>query len=783
MQKYLSKLPEDFRERLTEYLLEAIYDAGSSGHRRVITIAADTHKKFAYAAYLTLAFHELVEGRKRILYAYEDRESSYWRFMRVIKKHRPRKLYVKTVPLERIKQVLGETYDAAVLDFTFTLFPNDLGIVIDTVKGGGIILILLDSPDTWMSKTLKHHFELASLPYTELDVKRTFERYFLESLKKSPGFYFLSKKETYANRVREEFSEQEKVKVPEGTKLDKRIYRLCATQDQVDVLKFLEDFYFSGDRAFVVTANRGRGKSAAVGLFLGGLAGYLDFGRMKIGVTAPSFEGSKTLFEFARHSMTTLGEPPEWKGNVLRRKNFEIRFYSPIEITYEKFDLVVVDEASGIPVPMLHKILESAEKAIFSTTIHGYEGAGRGFNIRFLKRLKEEDIPFKISELKTPIRYRQGDPVERWIYDLLLLDAEPEDVDEINIKNYEFVEFDREKLFFEERETLRKYIGIYILAHYRNEPNDILILADAPHIHAASLKIQEKLMSSMLLAEEGALHPDLCQGLTEKPHLHLDINGHVIPSVIARYYEDSTFPCFRGLRIVRIAVHPAFFNQGIGSASLSELEKHYRKDFDWFGASFGATPELLNFWFRNGYLPVYISPVRNAVSGEYSVAYVKANNEKVKEHLIKFNRTLMKRLVELKDTNYMDVEADLFLTIIKHRVSEIGEKREIEQDEIERVKLFRREIIPWGYVRDIARKLAKLYFINLDLTLSKLDELIILENFIHLKDLGEISRSQGVEYKAVVIRSHELFNILFDHYYPGLVPPRKFPENQTVSGD
>ncbi len=778
MQKFLSKLPENYREKLTEFLLEAVYDASASGHRRVLVYATDSHKKFAHAAYMILAFHHLVEGKKRILYAYEDRESSYWRFMRVIKKHRPRKIYIKTVPLDKSRHVLGETFDAAVLDLTFTLFPNDLGVLVDTVKGGGIILILLDSPDTWMTKTMKHHFELASLPYTELDVKRTFEKYFLESVQKSPGFYFLSRKNAIANRIAPpESRTKSKIYVPERVKFDKRIYRLCATNDQVEVLKALENFYFSDKKAFIVTANRGRGKSAVVGLFLGALGGFLNFGRMKIGVTAPSFEGTKTLFEFTKHSMSTLGEPPEWRGNLLRRKNFEIKFYSPMELTYEKFDLVVVDEASGIPVPMLFKILQTADKVIFSTTIHGYEGAGRGFNIRFLKRLKEDNVPVSVAELKTPIRYQPDDPIEKWLYDLLLLDAEPEEVKEINIKGAEFREFDREDLFFKNRDVLRKYIGIYILAHYRNEPNDVLILADAPHIHAAAVRIEDRLMSSLLLAEEGALPPEICQDLTRKPLLHLEINGHVIPSVVARYYENSIFPCFRGLRIVRIAVHPAFFNQGIGSISLSKLEDFYRNDFDWFGASFGATPELLNFWFKNGYYPIYISPVRNAVSGEYSVAYVKPVKTKVQEFVHQFNETLMRRLVELKDTNYLDIEADLFLTIIRQRLGRIEVKREIEADKIERVKLFRREIIPWGYVRDIARKLGKLYFLNLDLELSRLDEIIILENFIHLKELGEISKERQVDYKSLVIRSHELFNILFDHYYPGVVEPREFPHH------
>ncbi len=777
MQKYLSKLPENLRQLLGKFLFEAVYDANASRHRRIITLAVDTHKKFAYSAYLILAFHSIVEGKKRVLYAYEDRESSYWRFMRVIKRHRPRKIYIKTIPIGRSRTVLGETFDAAVIDLTFSLFPNDLGILVDTVRGGGIIFILLDSPASWLEKTMKQHFELASYPYTERDTKRTFERYFLHSLKTSPGIYFVSETEAIANRVKGKSQERQKITIPERMTFDKRIYRLCATQDQVDVLEKLEKYYFSGDGTFVVTANRGRGKSAVVGLFLGALAHHLNFGRFRVGVTAPSFEGAKTIFEFAKLAMTTLGEPPKFDGKVLKRKKFEMVYHTPMDMVYQNVDMVVVDEASGLPVPMLHKLLNVAEKSIFSTTIHGYEGAGRGFNIRFLRKLKEDGINVQIFELNEPIRYSANDPIEKWLYDVLLLDAEPERIDELNFKRQEFIEFDRVKLFLEDRETLRKYIGIYILAHYRNEPNDIIILADAPHIHAASLKLDQKLASSLLLAEEGNLPEEICEGLTQNPELHQEINGHVIPSVLARYYEDARFPCFKGLRVVRIAAHPSFFNQGIGSASLKKMEEFYSGRFDWFGASFGATPELLNFWFRNGYYPVYISPVRNAVSGEYSVAYVKAHNHEVSDFIERFNTLLVRRIIKLKDTNYRDMETELFLRLIRQRISRITERRNISDDEVERVKLFRREVIPWGYVRDIARKLAQLYFLNLDIELSEMDEVLILENFLHLKELGEIAAERGWNYKTIVIRSHELFNLLFDHYYPGLVPPRKFRES------
>ena len=41
-----------------------------------------------------------------------------------------------------------------------------------------------------------------------------------------------------------------------------------------------------------------------------------------------------------------------------------------------------------MPLPVLYGIHGRFNRVVYSTTIHGYEGAGRGFSVRFLKYLK-----------------------------------------------------------------------------------------------------------------------------------------------------------------------------------------------------------------------------------------------------------------------------------------------------------------------------------------------------------------------------------------------------------
>lgn len=92
-------------------------------------------------------------------------------------------------------------------------------------------------------------------------------------------------------------------------------------------------------------------------------------------------------------------------------------------------ELVAVDEAAAIPLPLVKKLL-GPYLVFLSSTITGYEGTGRSLSLKLVSQLREQQgkagATRKLKELTldVPIRYGQGDPVERWLYDVLCLDAQ-----------------------------------------------------------------------------------------------------------------------------------------------------------------------------------------------------------------------------------------------------------------------------------------------------------------------------------------------------------------------
>jgi len=89
--------------------------------------------------------------------------------------------------------------------------------------------------------------------------------------------------------------------------------------------------------------------------------------------------------------------------------------------------------------------------------------------------------------LDEPIRYGNNDPIEKWLNGLLCLDA----TQTVDTLKWGFPHPSQCELYFVNRDTLFSYhpsseeflnklMTIFVSSHYKNTPNDLQMLSDAP---------------------------------------------------------------------------------------------------------------------------------------------------------------------------------------------------------------------------------------------------------------------------------------------------------------
>lgn len=139
-----------------------------------------------------------------------------------------------------------------------------------------------------------------------------------------------------------------------------------------------------------------------------------------------------------------------------------------------------------------------------------YEGTGRSLSLKLLSQLRTasasaatpkpaDTAPAAVSgggrllrevSLDEPIRYGPEDPVEQWLMSLLCLNA----ADHLPRVPPTLPHPDDCELFYVERDTLfsghrvtevalQRMMSLYVASHYKNTPNDLLLLSDAPAHH------------------------------------------------------------------------------------------------------------------------------------------------------------------------------------------------------------------------------------------------------------------------------------------------------------
>ncbi|KKA30179.1 hypothetical protein TD95_001178 [Thielaviopsis punctulata] len=704
---------------------------------------------------------------------------------------------IRYVFYKESENILGNTYGMCILQDFEALTPNILARTVETVEGGGLVILLLKS-----MTSLKQLYTMSMAVHkryrTEAnsDVVARFNERFLLSLGSAQCLVIddelnvlpisgakdvkalpppdLDQPASPAQQELAEIKDSLQDTQPVGS-----LVTLAKTVDQAKaLLTFVDAIAEKTLRSTVaLTASRGRGKSAAMGM---AVAAAVAHGYSNIFITSPSPENLKTLFEFIFKGFDALGyadhadysiiqstNPAFNKAivrvNIHRNHRQTIQYIRPQDAhVLGQAELVVIDEAAAIPLPLVRKLM-GPYLVFMASTINGYEGTGRSLSLKLIKQLREQSrAPSKTDTeitdratgktaksddavayngsrslreitLAEPIRYARGDPVEKWLNNLLCLDAT---LPKAKSRSQGCPDPAQCQLLYVNRDTLFSYhpvserflqqmVALYVASHYKNTPDDLQLMSDAPAHELFVLvppvaddaqKLPEPLCVVQVALEGQISKKSVLESLShgKRPH------GDLIPWLVSQQFQDDEFAGLSGARVVRIATNPEYMSMGYGSRAVELLTDYYEGKFaslsegedlptevsmvrvteeelqgssllnedirvrsisqmpplfsklderrpavlDYIGVSYGLTAPLHKFWKKADFSPVYLRQTANDLTGEHTCVMLRPLENSVdRSWLGAFARDFHKRFLSLLSFQFSSFPAITALSI------------------------------------------------------------------------------------------------------------------------
>ncbi|EJT98812.1 N-acetyltransferase Nat10 [Dacryopinax primogenitus] len=871
------------RKQLDPRLPTLIINCALTNQRSLIILVGDKSRDQIVNLHFLLS-QARVSSRPNVLWCYKKdlgftshRKKREAKIKREVKQGRreaneqnPFELFVTLTDIrycyyKETQKVLGQTFGMLVLQDFEALTPNLWARTVETVQGGGMVVVLL--------KTMR---SLRQLYTMTMDVharyRRTssgtavsrFNERFILSLGSCPTTLVLDDELNVLpissvkditpldpSSIPSTSSAQLhslKDSISDESESVREVVDVCKTADQarglLAVLPHLEKHELN--HTVSLTSARGRGKSSLLGL---SLALALHFGFSNIFVTSPHPSNLKSLFEFLFKGLDKLGweehldydirvalpQPGEEQGagkdivrvDLKKKGRQTIQYIHPRDAhKLSQAELLVVDEAAAIPLPLV-KALLGPYLVILSSTINGYEGTGRSLSLKLIAQLRESSrlslsqqasgddkgrsaaliagaSARKLHEvtLDEPIRYALGDPVEAYLSRLLLLSPP-------NPSTTSGTPHPRQcNLYCISRDTLfsfhpvaEKFLercwGLYVAAHYKNAPDDLMLLSDAPaqrlfvlckEIQTDATTLPEPLCV-IQVAMEGRISRDaVMEGLRGG----IRGGGDLIPWLISQQYQDDGFGGLSGARVVRIATHPEYNSMGYGARALDLLRSFFGGELlnleeaaqeeplemnrdvndidastslqtdkpslrpitslppllrkltsltpeplDYLGVSYGLTAPLLKFWKRAGYVPLYVRQTENELTGECTCVMLKPLRSDGDEWLAEFAQDYRKRFLSLLSFKFREFPSVMSLSLLEAVNSGAAAVKEKPRE------LDARELVMHLTPFDIKR--LESYASNMLDYHVVLDLIPVLSNLYFLQRVPAIGRLSGVQ--------------------------------------
>mmetsp|Transcript_21688 Transcript_21688/g.38298 ORF Transcript_21688/g.38298 Transcript_21688/m.38298 type:complete len:1083 (-) Transcript_21688:3-3251(-) len=845
------------RKKVDERIRTLLSNCVRTGHRSLIVVVGDNGKDQVVNLHYLLAKLQ-VKARPSVLWCYKKELgfSTYRKKrMKQIKKMVQRGLYdadrddpfelfmsstnIRWAFYKETEKILGQTYGMCVLQDFEALTPNLLARTIETVEGGGTVVVLLkklDSLKQLYAMTMDVHARFRSEAHGM--VKPRFNERWLLSLSScetccvvddelnilpiSKHIRDIEPLEVVEDGIEDwNTSEKQRRKLNDlkeslaGTQPACSLVGLARTVDQAKALLAFLDVVADKSLSSTVTltAGRGRGKSAALGIAIGSA---IAFGYSNIFVTSPSPENLKTVFEFVLKAFDALeykehmdyeivqSTNPDFHKAIVKISVFHthrqtIQYIQPQDSkALAQAELVVIDEAAAIPLPLVRELM-GPYLVFLSSTIHGYEGTGRSLSLKLINQLRQNSASRGPSNWRTnetmfrgkvrkqmaedaekgkgksaaevasdaisgrtaggsssirnlreivlqePIRYSMDDPVEAWLNRTLCLDATDA---KPQLKNgtpppsaTELFAVDRDVLFSHHKVSeamLQQIVGLFVSSHYKNSPNDLLLLSDAP-AHRLFVLLGNQPEGADGLPDVLAVIQVALEGGIAKKHVAEQLkqgnraSGDLVPWTVAQQFQDNDFAELDGARVVRIATNSSATRMGYGKRALELLRRFYQGELvnadlaedeitfenldsnfapsskgiqgekikprknlppllvplsdlrpprlHYLSVSYGITKDLFNFWATAGFRPVYLRQTANDLTGEHTCIMLRPLASDLQENWENsFCHDFGRRLLSLLPAAFRGLNATMALSIISHAMN--SNDTSLSQDEI-----------------------------------------------------------------------------------------------------
>lgn len=202
----------------------------------------------------------------------------------------------------------------------------------------------------------------------------------------------------------------------------------------------------------------------------------------------------------------------------------------------------------------------------------------------------------------------------------------------------------------------------------------------------------------------------------------------------------------------------------MGSEALKRLEEWaQRGGFDYLGTSYGATEELLNFWLKNGYTPVHVSPSPNPVSGEHSVIMIKPLSEDLKRRLNDLKESFIRRTLEALPDPLRDVEPEVVRLLINPPSVDFSLK--MTEEDLKRAVAYAWGTMTYVVSRDVVLPYVKAYFSTKRRpALERSDEILLISRVLQCRSWDETHRliRKGPVY--TMIRLKDVMKLLIRYF-------------------